>query len=84
MADDLSILPPANINRPVVDHTGLSGNYDFTINFPKGMSRSGVSADEPEPSFRELLQDQLGLKLEAATGPVRTLVVDHIEEPSAN
>lgn len=84
IADNWAVLPPANINRRVVDRTGLSGNYDFSINFPKGMWRAGVSVDDPEPSFGELLEDQLGLKLESATGPVRSLVIDHIEEPSAN
>jgi uncharacterized protein (TIGR03435 family) len=84
IADNWAVLAPANLDRMVVDRTGLSGNYDFWINFPKGMWRAGVSADEPEPSFRELLQDQLGLKLEAATGPVRSLVIEHIEEPSVN
>jgi uncharacterized protein (TIGR03435 family) len=84
IADNWAILPPANTDRKVVDRTGLSGYYDFTINFPKGMSRSGVSVDDPEPSFGELLREQLGLKLEPATGPVTTLVIDHIEEPTAN
>lgn len=84
IADNWAVLAPANLDRKVVDRTGLSGYYDFSINFPKGMWRAGVSADEPEPSFGELLQDQLGLKLEPATGPVRALVIEHIEEPSAN
>jgi uncharacterized protein (TIGR03435 family) len=42
---------------------------------------------QPDPngsSFPEALQDQLGLKLLAKTGPVDVLVVDHIEEPAPN
>lgn len=84
IADNWAVLSPANINRRVVDRTGLRGYYDYSINFPKGMWRAGVSVDEPEPSFGELLKEQLGLKLESATGPVRSLIVDHIEEPTPN
>jgi bla regulator protein blaR1 len=83
-ADDLPILPPANIDGPVVDRTGLTGNFNFAIDLPAGMSRAATRTDEPVPSFVKLLQDQLGLKLEATTGPVEYLIIDHIEEPSPN
>ncbi|HKQ86443.1 MAG TPA: TIGR03435 family protein [Candidatus Acidoferrales bacterium] len=84
IAEYLAALPPANIDRPVVDHTGLTGEFDFTIDLPHGLSRGGVSTDDTAPSFVDILRDQLGLKLESATGPVRSLVIDHIEEPTAN
>ncbi len=83
IADDLSFLPSVNADRPVVDQTGLTGEFDFAIDLPKGL-RGGVSTDPTVPSFAEILQDQLGLKLESATGPVRSIVINHIEEPSAN
>ncbi|MGH9572701.1 MAG: TIGR03435 family protein [Candidatus Acidiferrales bacterium] len=84
IADDLSILPSANIDRAVVDQTGLTGEFDFVIDLPKGATRRGVSTDDTGPSFVETLQDELGLKLESATWPVRSIVIDHIEEPRAN
>lgn len=84
MADDFSVLPSANIDRPVVDRTGLAGKFDFTLQLPKGSQSRGISTDDSGPSFVEILRDQLGVKLESATGPVRSLIVDHIEEPSAN
>src|SRR6185312_13171579 len=84
IADDLSILPSASIDRPVVDQTGLSGKFDFVIDLPKGATRRGVSTDDTGPFFVETLQDELGLKLESSTGPVRSIVIEHIEEPSAN
>jgi uncharacterized protein (TIGR03435 family) len=84
IADDLSIVPPANIDRPVVDRTGLTGNFDFTIDLPKGMSRSGISTDDSAPPFVEVLRDQLGLKLDSTTAPVNYVIIDHIEEPSPN
>ena len=83
IADDLSFLPPVNAHRPVMEHTGLTGKFDFTIDLPKGL-RGGVSTDPTAPSFVDILRDQLGLKLESATGPERSLVIDHIEEPTAN
>jgi uncharacterized protein (TIGR03435 family) len=78
----------AVIDRPVVNKTGLSGNFDFTLEFrpdaPISMNGSNMTFDENVPTFLEALKDQLGMKLKAETGPVQTIVVDHIEEPSPN
>lgn len=72
-------------SRPVVDKTGLQAKYDFVLHY------YGTRASDRDPSdtnplhpLDEAIQDQLGLKLEPAKGPVRTLVVDHVEKPSAN
>lgn len=85
IADDMGAAPNANLDRPVVDQTGLSGNFDFVMNFSArpAMTTDATSADS-EPTFLEALRDQLGLKLESTTAPVTTLVIDHIEEPSPN
>jgi uncharacterized protein (TIGR03435 family) len=57
--------------RPVVDRTGLTGMYDFVLDFtPEVPAGANPSADPPGPTFREALRDQLGLKLESTTGPV--------------
>ncbi len=76
----------ADPDRPVINETGLTGNYDFWIEFAEDASAlpNGVQIDRSGPSFPEALQDQLGLKLIAKTGPVDVLVVDHIEQPSPN
>ncbi len=73
-------------DRPVVNETGLSGNYDFAIEFVPDASAlpNGVAPDPNGPSFPEALEDQLGLKLKAEKASVGVLVVDHIEEPSPN
>ncbi len=74
-------------NRPVVDETGLKGYYEFVL--------SGVSQQFPEPtllngspvdaeSIFAALPDQLGLRLEPKKAPTEVLVIDHVEEPSAN
>jgi len=70
----------SGIDRPILDQTGLTGKYDFYIVFtsPDYVRRIGG------PLFREALRDQLGLKMEAKTGPGDVLVVDRIEKPTLN
>ncbi len=76
--------------RPVIDKTGLSGRFDFTMEWaPQTNSASPpdapTTASEPlGPTSLQALRDQLGLKLESARGPVRILVIDRVERPSAN
>jgi uncharacterized protein (TIGR03435 family) len=73
------------IDRPVYDRTGLTGTYDFSLEFsPEVPPGANFQADQSGPTFLEALKDQLGLKLESQTGPVDVYVVDHIEEPSPN
>jgi bla regulator protein BlaR1 len=74
----------ATPDRPVVNQTGMAGNYDFWVEFVPEASPNGAQPDANGPSFPEALGDQLGLKLIAKTGPVDVLVVDHIEEPTPN
>jgi len=73
-------------DRPVVNETALTGVYDFSIEFAPDANGppGGMQPDPNGPTFSEALQDQLGLKLLAKTGQVEVIVVDHIEEPSAN
>ncbi len=75
--------------RPVIDQTGLSGYYDFTLSFAPELP-PGVDPDKlpPEfadrPSLIEAVREQLGLKLTPQRGPVPYYVIDHVEKPSAN
>jgi uncharacterized protein (TIGR03435 family) len=87
-------------SRVVIDKTGLSGHYDFTLNWtpdqPRGNSlangesspglRANAVADGAAngPSIFTALQEQLGLKLVPEKGPVEILVIDRIEKPSPN
>lgn len=70
------------MHRPVIDKTGLAGNYDVAMKW----SSDTVPSSEANagPSIYTALQEQLGLKLRATKGPVETLVVDHVEMPSEN
>ncbi len=67
----------AIIGRPVVDRTGLSGIYAYSLEFAR-------SEQEDRPSIFAALPDQLGIKLEASRAPVEVLVIDHIERPPEN
>jgi uncharacterized protein (TIGR03435 family) len=77
--------------RLVLDKTGLTGNYDWTLKWTPEKSESTVSggsgnagADETGPSFFTAIQEQLGLKLESQKGPVAVVVIAHVELPDAN
>ena len=85
------------LGRTVVDKTGLTGNYDFTLQWTPDESQgamfrgpdtgpqgSAPSADSSGPSLFTALQEQLGLKLESQKGPVEIYVIDHAEKPSEN
>jgi uncharacterized protein (TIGR03435 family) len=89
MADFVSVLQRAVLDRPVVDKTGLTGRYDFDLEWAPDDSQFGgdvkpASADAPSPPFFTAVQQELGLRLVAAKGPVEALVVDHAEHPTAN
>jgi uncharacterized protein (TIGR03435 family) len=65
------------VRRPVVDRTGLTGEWDFDLKW----NPDPTSTDTERPAIFTALQEQLGLKLEATTGPVDILVVDRVERP---
>ena len=77
------------IGRPVIDRTGLTGRFDFTLEWtPESNNPAapapGAAPDPQGPSFLDALREQLGLKLESTRAQVRILVVDHVERPSEN
>ncbi|MFZ0340572.1 MAG: TIGR03435 family protein [Terracidiphilus sp.] len=75
----------ATLDRPLLDKTGLRGEFDFSIEWtpPEDMGQPGDVGSFGAP-FREALRRQLGLKLEPQKGPVEVLVIDHAEQPSEN
>jgi bla regulator protein blaR1 len=80
---------PGGVDRPVVDETGLSGRFDFTIEWTPEPNNSAPGAGEVQPdsqgtTFLEALNEQLGLKLKPTKAPLDVLVIDHVETPSAN
>lgn len=69
----------------IADGTGLPGRWDMTLAFrmdTPGVAPDALDAGGGGPTFTGALEHQLGLKLVKGTGPVQTLVVDHIAEPT--
>jgi len=75
--------------RPILDKTGLTGRYDMSYQMelpppPQERSAEGIAADFFSSQISTIVQDQLGLKLHATTGPAEMLVIEHVEQPSVN
>ena len=68
------------VDRPVIDATGLSGNFEWDFRF-------SIQPDRPDaeaPSIYTALQEDLGLKLDARMGPQQVWVIDAVSMPTAN
>lgn len=69
------------IERPVIDQTGLTGHYDFTLAWSNPLAGTPDSTD---PSIFTAMPEQLGLKLEPRQVPVEVFVIDRAEIPDEN
>jgi uncharacterized protein (TIGR03435 family) len=93
MADFCGIMQSAVLDRPVVDHTGLDGEWNFLLKWTPDESQFaglGVkvppptdAADAPPPLFTAI-QEQLDMKLDAQKTAVGVLMIDHVDHPSPN
>ena len=84
MMELVSILT-SQFGRPVLDKTGLTDKYDFVLKYRGRWDRDRRADDlDPMPPMDRALQEELGLKVAAAKGPTRVLVIDHVEKPSEN
>jgi uncharacterized protein (TIGR03435 family) len=81
------------LDKPVVDQSGLSERYDFTVTFTLDAAQSvrlggapPPASDNPDaaPDVFTAFQQQLGLKLESTKAPVDVMVIDKVEKPSEN
>ena len=69
------------LHRPVLDKTGLAGSFDFKFEYESHL----VDDSRPDVISSIFASIQgIGLKLESAKGPVETIVIYHVEKPSAN
>jgi uncharacterized protein (TIGR03435 family) len=90
---DLSRILSGRLDRPVVDRTGLSGRYNFTLTWTPGENEGGLLARLPAdvrsqivvpdgqlgPSIFTAVKEQLGLELDSARGPLEVVVIDRAE-----
>lgn len=94
MQNFTSLMQSTVLDRPVVDKTGLTGRWDFTLKWTPDESQftsvgwkvpapAADGADAPPPLFTAM-QEQLDMKLEAQKTQVPVLVIDHIDHPSPN
>jgi uncharacterized protein (TIGR03435 family) len=83
------------LDRPVIDKTGITDQFEIHLRFsPDDAAAPRPSASDPgapgevrmpdAPGIFRAIQEQLGLRLLPAKGPVDVLVIDHIERPSEN
>jgi uncharacterized protein (TIGR03435 family) len=93
MKDFCDGMQAAVMDRPVVDHTGLTARYDFTLTWTPDESQFEAmggfkppTTEDPNapPALSTAMQEQLGLKFEATKAPADVFVIDHVDKPSAN
>jgi uncharacterized protein (TIGR03435 family) len=91
MTEFANVMQSAVLDRPVVDQTGLSGRFDFTLIWTPDQSQFGgrgvpAPTDDPNapPGLFTAIQEQLGLKLDSTKAPVDVLVIDSVEHPTAD
>jgi uncharacterized protein (TIGR03435 family) len=80
LADNLS----NTLGRPVNDGSGLTGQYDFKLDWAPDLGSSSDHPDDIGASIFTGLIDQLGLRLTSTKGPVQVYVIEKIEHPSEN
>lgn len=88
VASSMPSLPGA-VSRPVVNRTGLSGRYDFRIEWAPEQSASAQTvgsalSDAQGPTFLEAVKEQLGLALKPTKAPLSVMVIDHVSLPTQN
>jgi uncharacterized protein (TIGR03435 family) len=76
------ITDPTVAGHDIVNHTGLTGAYDFKLRY--ALDRPGDTEPSDAPNLFTAIQEQLGLKLVPTKGPVEVLVIDHIDHPTEN
>src|SRR3954470_812119 len=95
LADFAGFLQARLLDRPVVDQTGVTGKFDFTLEWRPDVSQAGPPAPggpapqlppevEARPDLFTAIQEQLGLKLESSKAPVEAYVIDKVQKPSEN
>jgi bla regulator protein BlaR1 len=82
---DLTDTLSGAMDRPVLNRTGLTGEFDITLQYDRDIDPDIDDFGSTfGPSMMKTFERELGLKFEGTKGPVEVLVIDHIERPSEN
>ena len=93
MAEFAEFLQARILDRPVVDQTGITGRFDFTLEWRPDVAQVGPPGGpapqlppevEARPDLFTAIQEQVGLKLESTKAPVDAYVIDKVQKPSEN
>ncbi len=92
MADFASVMQGAVLDKPVLDQTGLTGKWDFTLTWTPDATQfiglGGGTAPPPDadapPDLFTAIQQQLGLKLDSTKASAEVFVIDRVQKPSDN
>lgn len=88
--DGLVTFLSRQLDRIIIDKTGLKGRYDFHLEWDRKataealVNEHAVASDDTGPSLFRALLDQLGLSLDPGKAPVEVIVIDHVEKPAEN
>lgn len=76
------------VDRPVIDKTGLTGTFDFTLEYSaqplRAAAPTATATDSQGTPFLDAVREQLGLRLAPSRSSIPTLVIDHVERASQN
>jgi uncharacterized protein (TIGR03435 family) len=92
MTDFAGVLQGAVLDRPVVDQTGLTGRWDFTLQWTpdetqfggRGAQAAAQAGPNAPPGLFTAMQEQLGLRMDSTRAPVDALVISRAERPTEN
>lgn len=72
------------LGKRIIDQTGITGTYNFTLQFHGTLSDMGTDSGSTWPPVETAIKEQLGLQLRDTKAPLQVVVIDHIERPSPN
>jgi len=93
MVEFAGLMQSAVLDKPVVDHTGITGKFDFELKWTPDQGQfetfGGIKAPATEnadapPDLFTAIQQQIGLKINSTKAPTDVMVIDKVEKPSAN
>jgi uncharacterized protein (TIGR03435 family) len=88
ISDLARVMQRAILDRPVVDRTGLTGRYNFNLEWAPDETQFGGEmppmTDSQSPPLLIAMQQQLGLQMKAVKGPVDAMVIERVQKPSGN